>query len=183
MIVLQTLFTVYRGAKMSKDIKHFIIGLVIYISVLLIIFKGFFFNMYVPSNSMYPTFAQKSLLLGNKFAYILEEVQRFDIVAFHFPDDETKTYIKRIIGLPGEKLEIIDGIVVINDKELNEPFIKTVIKDNYGPIYIPKDCYFVLGDNRADSYDSRYWINTYIHKNQIIAKALLVYYPSIYKIQ
>ena len=101
---------------------------------------------------------------------------------FKMPDNESKNYLKRIIGLPGEQVAIIDGKVYINGNEepLAENYLNVVPTGSYGPYVIPADSYFVMGDNRNRSYDSRYWDDKFVSKDQIIAKAIVDYYPSIH---
>ena len=111
-------------------------------------------------------------------------------VIFRFPDDETQKYVKRVIGLPGEKVTIEDAKIYINDSEtpLKEDYLKETWTEATGPFEfeVPKDSYLVLGDNRNDSYDARYWDHTYVSKDKIIGKAYFIYYPfqrlgSLYK--
>ena len=107
--------------------------------------------------------------------------RRGDIIIFKFPDDESEKYVKRIIGLPGEKVTIKEAKVYINDSEvpLEEDYLKEDWVTATGPFEfeVPEDCYFVMGDNRNDSYDARYWDNTYVTKDEIIGKAYMIYYP------
>ena len=105
--------------------------------------------------------------------------RRGDIVIFKYPDDESVDYLKRIIGLPGETVEIISGKVYINGELLDEPYLSEEPTGDFGPYQVPEDSYFMLGDNRAVSKDSRYWHNTYVKKDKIIAKAFVMYWPSL----
>ena len=84
-----------------------------------------------------------------------------------------------MIGLPGDKVQIIDGTVYINDSEtpLDEPYLPEPPEGDYGPYYVPEDSYFMLGDNRNWSKDSRFWTNTYVKKEKVLAKAIFRYYP------
>ena len=119
--------------------------------------------------------------LMNKLAYLFEEPQRGDIVMFIYPDNEKDNYLKRIIGLPGEKVEIRDGLVYINDskKPLSEPYLNDPPNGDFGPYNVPEGCYFMLGDNRDISQDARYWKNKYVKKEKIVGKVLFRYYPDI----
>ena len=136
-------------------------------------------NAIVPTSSMENTIMIGDRIIGNRLAYINNAPERGDIIIFKFPDDTSKQYIKRVIGLPGDKIQIKEGIIFINDKKLYEPYLKEEwIIDNDGYEYIvPEDSYFVLGDNRNDSNDSRYWLNTYVTKDLLLAKAECIYYP------
>lgn len=138
-------------------------------------------NATVPTGSMEHTIEPGDDLFGFRLAYTLSEPKRGDIIIFKFPDDETEKYVKRIIGLPGEKVTITEGKVYINDSvvPLKEDYLKEEWVLATGPFEfnVPEDCYFVMGDNRNDSYDARYWNNTYVTKAEIIGKAYMIYYP------
>lgn len=97
------------------------------------------------------------------------------------PDDESRLFIKRVIGLPGETVEIKDGKVYINDSStpLDDSFIPEKMTGNYGPYKVPENCYFMLGDNRNNSNDSRFWKNKFVRFDQLVGKAVVRYYPSI----
>lgn len=140
-------------------------------------------NANVPTGSMKNTIMPKDRIIANRLAYKFDEPERFDIVVFKYPDDENILYVKRIIGLPGDKIEIIDGKVYINDSDepINDDFIREAMaegKNNYGPYNVPEGCYFMLGDNRNDSRDSRFWINTFVEKDKILGKVIFRYYPN-----
>lgn len=117
--------------------------------------------------------------MGLRLYYDFKEPERGDIVIFKYPDDESVDYLKRIIGLPGETVEIISGKVYINGELLDEPYLSEEPTGDFGPYQVPEDSYFMLGDNRAVSKDSRYWHNTYVKKDKIIAKAFVMYWPSL----
>ncbi len=138
-------------------------------------------NATVPTGSMENTILPGDDLLGFRLAYSHSDPKRGDIVIFAFPDDESKKYVKRVIGLPGETVEITEGKVYIDGSEtpLEEPYLKEQWLVATGPFKfeVPKNSYLVLGDNRNDSYDSRYWTNTFVKKDKIIGKVLFIYYP------
>ena len=120
-------------------------------------------------------------LIGNRLAYLKEEPQRGDIIIFKYPDDETQLYVKRVIGLSGETVTIREGEIYVDDEllPLAEPYLKenwTVATGDY-VFEVPKDSYLVLGDNRNDSWDARYWTNTYVHRDKILGEAVVVYWP------
>ena len=117
-------------------------------------------------------------LFGFRLAYKFSEPKRGDVIIFKYPDNESENYVKRVIGLPNEIVQIKEGHVYINGDELDEPYIKEYIYDD-GETHtyiVPDGCYFMLGDNRNNSKDSRYWTNTYVKKEKIIAKVLIRYY-------
>lgn len=160
------------------------------IAVALLLKNFVIINATVPTGSMENTIEPGDDLFGLRLAYAVSEPQRGDIIIFKFPDDETEKYVKRIIGLPGETVTITEGKIYIDDSEtpLEEDYLKEEWIRATGPFEfsVPQDSYLVLGDNRNDSYDARYWDNTYVSKDAIIGKAYMIYYPfnrfgSLYK--
>ncbi len=145
-------------------------------------------NSRVPSASMENTIMTHDRVIGSRLAYNSSDPKRGDIVIFFFPDDVTEKtyYVKRIIGLPGDIIDIKHGHVYLNnsDTPLEEPYIKEPMETPEDLHYeVPEGCYFMLGDNRNSSADSRYWHNTFVKKEKIVAKVLFRYFPSIGKIQ
>lgn len=142
-------------------------------------------NSRVPSGSMENTIMTGDRVIGSRLSYHFSDPQRGDIAIFRYPDDESIYFVKRIIGLPGETVEIIDGKVYINGSKtpLNEPYLKQTMNGSFGPYTVPEESYFMMGDNRNYSQDARYWNNTYVAKDKIIAKVLFSYFPRIRKIQ
>ena len=136
-------------------------------------------NARIPSGSMETTIMTGDRVFGNRLAYRKEKPERGDIVIFKYPDNENELFIKRIIGLPGDKIEIIDGLVYINDatEPIEEPYLNVVPVGSYGPYEVPEGHYFMLGDNRNSSKDSRLWKNPYVAENKILAKAVFRYFP------
>ena len=163
-----------------KEVISYVITFAVALAVGLFINRFIIASIHVPTGSMESTIMPGDRLFGNRLAYINSDPQRGDIVVFPFPDNEEETYIKRIIGLPGETVNIIDGKVYINDSEepLDEPYVKETPYGSYGPFEVPEGCYFMLGDNRNDSLDSRFWKNPYVERDKIQSKALCVYFPS-----
>lgn len=137
-------------------------------------------NIVVPTESMESTILPGDNILGSRLAYKKEEPKRGDIVIFRNPDDPSQTYIKRVIGLPGDTVELRYGNIYINGNLLYEPYLKEAwTKKNNGLTYqVPADDYFMLGDNRNNSEDSRYWKNTYVNKKDIFGKAVFRYFPN-----
>ncbi len=128
---------------------------------------------------MLPTLQDGSRLFINQFSYRFGwgHIRRGDTVVFWFPGDITKSYIKRVIGLPGDRVAIDDGYVVVNGKKLQENYIPKQYRENqnYGTITVPPNDYFVLGDHRDASNDSRAW--GFVPKNYIYGKAVFVFWP------
>lgn len=145
-------------------------------------------NSRVPSGSMEHTIMTGDRVIGSRLSYHFGDPKRLDVVIFHFPDDPTgKTYyVKRIIGLPGDIIDIRGGKVYLNqsDTPLDEPYLaEPMIPEPDAHYEVPKDCYFMMGDNRNFSADARRWKHKYVKKDKLIAKVLFRYFPSIQKIQ
>lgn len=131
---------------------------------------------YVPTSSMSPTIEAKSMVAVVK-SFIMSDCKRGDVIVFRAPDDESLVYCKRIIGLPGDKVEIRNGVTYINGIELYEEYLpESKSMKSYGPYYVPEGSYFCMGDNRDHSFDSRFWENTFVQKDNIIGKALVVWW-------
>lgn len=164
-----------------KEIRSY--AIIIVAAVLVAVFVNTFIisNTRVPTGSMENTIMCGNRLFGNRLAYKTHKPKRGDVVIFKFPDDETgKTnYIKRVIGLPGETVNIVDGVVYIDGKELKEDYLKEKPQGSFGPYEVPEKSYFVMGDNRNNSSDARFWENTYVTEDKIIAKAVIKYWPNI----
>ena len=144
-------------------------------------------NAMVPSGSMLDTIQEQSRIVAFRLAYTFSEPERYDIIVFEYPDsppDETVLFVKRIVGLPGETVNVIDGKIYINDEEipLDDDFTKKDIKEDHstcGPFVVPEGCYFVMGDNRSNSHDSRAWTNKYVEVDKILGEAVFSYWPSV----
>ncbi len=162
--------------RIFKECFHMIV-----IPVLLALFcsKVLIVNATIPSGSMENTIRPGDRVIGSRLSYLYHGPERGDVVIFRFPDDESQVFIKRVVGLPGETLRIVDGRVYMNDSEtpLKEIYLKEAPRGNSGPFKVPEDSYFVMGDNRNHSHDSRYWENHYVKKEEILAKAVFRYYP------
>jgi signal peptidase I len=128
----------------------------------------------VENISMFPTLKEGDMLVVNKLAYKMGEVERGDILTFHYPLEPTLSFIKRAIGLPGDTVEIVDKQVWVNGIALNEPYIVTP-SDYTGKWVVPAESVFVLGDNRVDSADSHVW--GFVPYNDLVGKVLAVYWP------
>lgn len=147
----------------------------VFFAIFCVIFNLILYEALVPSESMVPTISCPSLNFGNRLAYITSEPQRGDIVYFLFEEEgQDVVLVKRIIGTPGDVVEEKSGIIYVNGKALQEDYLNEQPEPlNFGPFIVPNDSYFVLGDNRNHSHDSRYWEYPYISRDDIIAKHLL----------
>jgi len=131
----------------------------------------------VEGTSMLPELVDQERIFVNKFVYHIEKIQRKDIVVFWYPLDPTKSYIKRVIGMPGDVVEVRRGIVYVNDKPLDENYILPEFLDHrtYPPVYVEPGHYYVLGDHRNQSNDSRMW--GLVPEKYIYGKAVFRYWP------
>lgn len=168
-----------KEKSMTREILEYVgmIGAVVVIAFLLETF--IVINARIPSASMENTIMTSDRIFGNRLAYINDDPKRYDIVIFKYPDDESQLFIKRVIGLPGETVEIIDGKVYINNsaEPLDDSFCPETPEGDFGPYVVPEGSYFMLGDNRNHSRDSRYWDNTFVSKDAILGKTIFRYWP------
>jgi signal peptidase I len=130
--------------------------------------------------SMIPTLEDGEFVLVSKLNYRLGAVERGDIVVFHYPVDPKQELIKRVIGLPGDTIKVMDGVVSVNAQVLDEPYIADTPRYS-GEWIVPEGQVFVLGDNRNDSSDSHQW--GYLPFEKIVGKAVVIYWPpSLWKV-
>ena len=162
--------------KSSLTMKELIESIVIAI-VLAIIIRTFLFEpFWIPSRSMEPTLQISDRIIVTKFSYWLSEPKRGDVVVFEYPLDTSKDDVKRVIGLPGEKIEIRDSKLYINDILVEEPYLPTELKfPDFGPVEVPENAYFMMGDNRNNSIDSRDW--GFVERELLIGKSQFIYWP------
>ncbi len=170
-----------RKQEFLKELKEWAVVFVVTFVVVFVLKNYVIVNAMVPTGSMENTIMPKDQLFGNRLAYSFAEPQRGDIIFFYYPDNEEEKFVKRIIGLPGETVTIEKGKVYINNSEipLEEPYLKeewVVANDGYR-FQVPADSYFVMGDNRNDSKDSRFWKNPYVKEEKIIGEAFFIYAP------
>ena len=170
----------YNGPSIMEELWEYIKMIIFVVVVVFIVNNVLLINAKIPSESMEDTIMTGDRIFGNRLAYINKDPQRLDIVIFKYPDDETQLFIKRVIGLPGETVEIRDGKVYIDGAEtpLDDSFTPEPPQGNWGPEVVPEGSYFMLGDNRNRSKDSRFWTNTFVKKEKILGKAVLRYFPS-----
>lgn len=141
-------------------------------------------NSVVPSGSMEQTIMTHSRMFGFRLSYLFSGPEQGDIIIFKYPVDEKQIFVKRVIGTPGDVVEIAGGVTYVNGEMLDEPYLnETPEYLDFGPYVVPEDCYFVMGDNRNHSNDSRYWEDeagnavNFVTRKEVLAKAVLCYWP------
>ncbi len=149
------------------------------LSVLLALIIGSFFYqpVQVEGTSMLPELKDHERIVVSRFAYDFESIQRGDIIVFHYPLDPAESFVKRVIGLPGDWVSVKGGQVFVNGKRLMEPYIQPAYFDHqsYAPVHVPPNHYYVLGDRRNFSNDSRDWGT--VPRKYIYGKAVFAYWP------
>lgn len=154
-------------------------------AILAVVIRTFLLGPYkIPTGSMIPTLMVGDRIFVDKVSYHFHEPKRGDIIVFKYPLDEKKDFVKRLVGMPGEDLQIKDGKILVNGKpvdneKLNQNYYYNVVSSQYGEpnqvIHVPNDSYFVLGDNSAHSADSRSW--GFVPKGNLIGRAFLIWWP------
>ena len=167
---------VEKGKKRSGVVKFLIdvLETLIWAVLLFVLINLVSARVRVDGASMLPTLTNGELVIVNKLAYRLGEPSRGDIIVFHFPVDPSQEFIKRVIGLPGDQVNIHKGAILINGQRLEEPYLP--VTTNYdGDWTVGDDQLFVLGDNRNNSLDSHNWGT--VPMDYVIGKALFIYWP------
>jgi len=181
-----------QKSRLREYVEAFVIAVVLALFVRTFVVQAF----KIPSGSMIPTLLIGDHILVNKFVYGIKlpltnttvipigRPRRDDVIVFKYPQDETKDFIKRVIGLPGDRVEVRHQQVYINGQPLTEPFAvhqegvtpETEMRprDEFGPVTVPNDAYFVMGDNRDHSLDSRFW--GFVNSDKIKGRAFLIYW-------
>jgi signal peptidase I len=162
---------------LRNEIRVWTRDLLIAIGLALVIIVFLYQPVKVEGTSMAPLLSDQERIFINKFVYRFEPIQRRDVVVFWYPLDHSKSFIKRVIGLPGESVEIRQGIVYVNGRAIDEPYVPTQYEDmsDYGPVRVPKDSYFVMGDHRISSNDSR--VFGAVASKFIYGRAVFAYWP------
>ncbi len=185
-----------KKEKIKSKVQEYIEAIIIAILIALVIRTFFIQAFKIPSRSMVPTLLVGDQILVNKFIYGVKipylrktiipvtNPEKGDIVVFIYPNDRSKDFIKRVIGIAGDKIEIKNKRIFINDKEYSDSYgvysdnliYPGVIqpRDNFGPVTVPQDSLFVMGDNRDESSDSRYW--GFVDIKDVEGKAFIIYW-------
>lgn len=176
-----------KGHRFAKELWSYLIIIASALFVAVAVNKFVIINAHIPSTSMVPTLKVDDRLIGLRLAYLFSEPERGDVVIFEhsFSDGtEKETLVKRIIGIPGDKILIDSGGVFVNGERISEDYLAAPMNVlSASEFTVPENSYFVMGDNRNVSYDSRMWPNTYVTRDEIIARALFKYYPRLEKIE
>jgi signal peptidase I len=162
---------------LRREARAWTRDLVVALALAMVIIVFFYQPVKVEGTSMAPLISDQERIFINKFVYRFEPIGRGDVVVFWYPLDRTKSFIKRVIGLPGETVEIRRGRVFVDGRRLMEPYVPPQYADlgNYGPFVVPDGEYFVMGDHRASSNDSR--IFGPVPDRYIYGKAVFAYWP------
>jgi signal peptidase I len=186
-----------KQKKSAKRILWEYVQAIVTALILALIIRTFIVQAFkIPSGSMKPTLQVGDHILVNKFIYgvrvpfkgkkvlVWSTPSRGDIIVFKYPKDPSRDFIKRVIGVGGDTISEKDKVLYVNGKRADEPYAKHVEsdikpggfepRDNFGPIVVPQGKYFVMGDNRDQSYDSRYW--GFVDLDEIKGKALIIYW-------
>lgn len=167
----------HRSGWFPHEFRGWLRDLAIALALAMFIVVFLFQPVKVEGTSMAPTIANQERLFINKFVYDFEPIRRGDVVVFWYPLDPSKSFIKRVIGLPGDTVTIRRGHVYINGRELREPYVLPRYFDDasYPPVHVPKGEYYVMGDHRDSSDDSR--VFGPVPRRYIYGKAVFAYWP------
>ncbi|HEX3033282.1 MAG TPA: signal peptidase I [Bacillota bacterium] len=162
---------------MVRSILDWLLTLAVAIVLALVIKTYVAEARWIPSGSMEPTLQIGDYLIVDKLYVKYSGIDRKDIVVFNPPaeSDKQEVMIKRVIGLPGDEILIKEGIVYANGKPLEEPYEMEKPRADFGPVKVPAGSYFLMGDNRNNSYDSRFW--GVVPQKNIIGRAVVKYFP------
>ena len=171
-----------EGSARENKRKRILGEAAFYVGILaaaLFLWRFVLLNAQVPTGSMENTIMSETRIMGLRCAYWFSEPERGDIIVFYAPDHRDTLYVKRVIGLPGETVQIIDGQTYIDGVPLKEDYLPEPMVGSYGPYQVPEGGYFMMGDNRNHSADAREWTNTYVYEDDIIGKAYFSYWPKL----
>lgn len=161
----------------NQEIKDWVVSILVAV-ILAFFIRYFIVELYmVEGPSMRPTLLNAERLVVNKFIYRFKAPERGDVLVFQYPRDTSRDFIKRVIGVPGDTIEIKDGKVFLNGQLQNESYILEKTRGSYPLSTVPEGTVFVMGDNRNNSEDSRFKDVGFVSRNLIKGKAVLVFWP------
>ena len=166
-----------EGRSFWFDVQVWIRDVFISVAIAAIVIVFLYQPVKVEGTSMMPWLEDQQRIFVNKFVYSVDDIQRGDVVVFRFPLDPTKSYIKRVLGLPGDRVEVIRGDVLVNGNPVEEPYVPSAYQDrsSHPALEIPDGQFYVLGDHRNTSNDSRTWGT--VPRSYITGKAVFAYWP------
>lgn len=160
-------------SELAEYVQALVIALGLALFIIVFIAQAFV----VQGSSMEPTLHDGERLLVDKLTYRFREPARGEIVVFKYPADPSHRYIKRIVGLPGDKIYLSHGVLYINDIPIEENYTKEPAANDFWPVTVPEGHYFLLGDNRNNSEDSRYPDVGFVPRQYLIGRAIFVFWP------
>ncbi len=165
------------SSSLRREVRTWARDLLLALGLAMVIIVFLYQPVKVEGTSMAPLLTDQERIFINKFVYRFEPIERGDVVVFWYPMDRSKSFIKRVVGLSGETVEIRQGRVYVDGKRLEEPYVPPRFADtsNYGPIRVPPGEFFVMGDHRASSNDSRVFGT--VPNRYIYGKAVFAYWP------
>src|SRR5712692_8590521 len=162
---------------LPRELKAWARDLFLALGLAMVIIIFLYQPVKVEGTSMAPLLSDQERIFINKFVYRFEPIERGDVVVFWYPLDHSKSFIKRVVGLPGEAVEIRQGAVYVDGKIVREPYVPPQYEDlsDFGPVRVPTDSYFVMGDHRISSNDSRVFGS--VASRFIYGRAVFAYWP------
>ena len=165
--------------KITKKLVTAVIAYFVFAIIITILFQRVWMFSLIPSESKASTIQKGDFVISTRYDIGSDDIKRYDILIFTPPDEPDVTYIKRVVGLPGETIEVANGKVYADGVELDDSFIQAPMDNSMGngTYTVPEGCYFFLGDNRNNSKDSRFWEKKYVPLENIQAKAKFILFP------
>lgn len=165
-------------SQLREYVEAFLISVIAAVLIIVFVAQSFL----VEGSSMEPSFHDGQRLLVEKVSYRFGEPKRGQVVIFKYPSDRRRKFIKRIVGIPGDEIVIKDGFLYVNAVRMEESYINgptygTYSAPTFGPVLVPQGHYFVLGDNRRNSDDSRYRDVGFVPEGDLVGRAMFVYWP------
>lgn len=166
-----------QGFKLGLELKTWFRDILLAFAIAVFIVIFIVQPVKVEGTSMQPRLVDQERIFVNRFIYRFQDINRGDVVVFWYPKDRSKSFIKRILGIPGDKVEIRSGMVYVNGEKVDEPYLNPAYRDkkSFQPVRVPPGHYFVLGDHRNSSNDSRVW--GFVAHDLIYGKAIFSYWP------